>query len=321
MTISKKAEVNPQHQALVDEVVARLMSPQVRETAKQNVRGILGVGAGAGLTLAGLYNLAQLNRQQLVSKLPRQQAVQIELFDTQRKKRRKKKQDPDLFSYSTIPAFVPIGPGANKTSADNWQDWFNKSYDVVNKGEKATSPWHLPDHAPSMAAAGLLGFGGSYWLANKIFQAARNKAMKIQLQKAEKDYEDALYDAGTEEKVASERSHLGQQFDRIVAVLRKHGAITEVTNEKVESLDKLSAEDPLSAGTAQLSGRLAGYYLTAALLAAAYGAHSGFKNQRAGSKTKAIERAQLERLDASKRDQPIDVMAVVDNGPGGTDIV
>lgn len=169
------------------------------------------------------------------------------------------------------------------TKQASLKDWA----DAIGKGTYAESPWHFPAFAPAAGATVLATGAGGYLLGSKLLNAVRSAGMRRELAKARRDYEQSLQPlppAGSKE--ASERCELARDVDRIWESCQG----TKLAEVKPE--------------WARILGAATGLYLLAAGATAGYGAMRGFKSQRAGSKTKAVERARLEREQKKQQQQP-----------------
>lgn len=174
----------------------------------------------------------------------------------------------------------------------------NQSVKDVASGAFAQSPHHFPWFMPAAAGVGLASGLAGYKLTNNLLDSIRNKAKAKELERARSEYQQAMM--GAQNKVSEERSKLAMDCDRIVNALTADGS-------------KLSQSQP--GDTQRMLGLLAGLYLTAMGGAAGYGALKGFKTQRAGSKTRAVERAQLEQQLSQQRQLTPVVTQVGDEGP------
>lgn len=159
----------------------------------------------------------------------------------------------------------------------------------VLTGQNATRPMELPWFAPAAAATGLAAGYGGFKLTENLIDSIRAKAQAKEIERARSEYQQALTGGGA--KTAGERCKLATDVDRIVNMLTYNGR-------------KLADTPP--GDTSRALSMLAGLYLTAIGGAAGYGAYQGFKNQRSGSKTRAVNRAQLERqLTRQKQIAPV----------------
>lgn len=156
-------------------------------------------------------------------------------------------------------------------------------------GTNASSPAHFPWFWPAAAVtAGGVGIG-AYKLTDDLLQSLKVRASKARIEKAKKDYLEALSPPPPEgNKTSSSRTKLAREFDRLFEVFDRH-------DYKVA----------FSKGDAsRLTGLLAGIYLAAATGGLGFGLYAGYKGHNSASETKALERANMERLNQQQAYTP-----------------
>src|SRR5690606_24483365 len=148
------------------------------------------------------------------------------------------------------------------------------------KGQHATSPVHYPHFLPLAGLSLAGGAAAGYGLTDQLLKMLRTRARQARLDRARREYLQALTPPPAPgDKAADDRCELAQHFDRILEVMDRRGV-------------KVAEHPDLS----RFTGLLMGAYLLAAGGSLAYGGYKGYQNQRRGSKTRAIERANRERL-------------------------
>lgn len=154
----------------------------------------------------------------------------------------------------------------------------------MGKGTYAREPYHFPAFIPTATGVGLAAGYSGYKLTDALLDRLKSQAKQREVARAEEEYTQAL--TGASGKMASDRCKLAQDVDRILAALSKDGR--KLAGEPGDSHRLLSA--------------LAGLYLAGMGLTGAYGLQKGYKAQQAASKTRAVERAQLEKQMQQRKD-------------------
>lgn len=303
----KRASLTPEQQAIADQALARITADRVQQQAFQNLGGIAKAGLGAGTLLAGLRALTRLNREQVAHKeLPTGGRVNVELFAPVRKRNRRLRSTPAEVSYAPPPSIMPYpglpAPAQPKLASDlsNFAShpigWVKDLAQGAMSGRNATKPMHLPWYPAAALATGVGAFGAGHVATDMIMRKIRDAAMKQELARAEREYEEALQGDLSAGKLASERSKLASNFDRIVAVFEKHA--------NVGAAGQLASPE-----STQLASLAAGLYLTSMLAAGGIGLRAGYNSAKKNWKSNALQRAQIQRLQSPNRDQPVEIMA------------
>jgi uncharacterized protein HemX len=299
-SIKKKTANTASFENAVSQIQNLRSSAMPEERQKFLLNLLLATGA-AGAGIAGLSHLQSLNKRQTSAKKPHISEVRVELFGQEKDKRqksnrRKRLVNPNLFSYTDAPdspkiKFSALTDSANKKTASDFLNFTtNPSAYLSELGRSLTSSGGkgLTDSSlflPAALLAGSAGLGGGYYATNKLLNKLRETARNKELAKAELEFEAALAESA---KTASNKNCLFDNTSRIVNVL-----------------DKVADGGLVSPGVSHAARNIVGLYLTAALALGGVGAYGSYKSNKAKSKSKAIERAQLERLSQmSQRQYP-----------------
>lgn len=148
-------------------------------------------------------------------------------------------------------------------------------------GGHATHPIHLPAVPLALTGTTLAAGTAGYLGMDKLLDSLRKRTRQRELKRAKKDYEQALAQVVGGQKEAEDRGDFAKSMDRICDALAG------------PSHDKLSADD--GGNASRMISLLTGLYILGMGTAGGLGFQKGFKSQRAGSKSRAVDRAQLEK--------------------------
>lgn len=282
------------NQAALKELTNQLTQDQMNQMGSERAKmltNILLASAGIGATGIGLSHLLSLNQRQALKKKPNVSEVRVELYGQEKDRRQKANRkrrlvNPNVFSYTDSPSTPKVKLASDFTNL--LTSPIKYTSELISEITNPSSPTLYSDVSflPMAALTGAVGLGGGAYGVNKLVSSLREAARKKELARAEKEFEEALAMAS---KTASEGNTLLNNVDRIANVMSKY-AVGE------------SLVSPEAAATART---MLSAYITAAMALGGVGLYGSFKANKAKSKAKAIERAQLERMqEQSQRQYP-----------------
>jgi hypothetical protein len=218
----------------IEAAIRQTMSEQAKSEAMRRVMTALGVTAGAGIAARGAMGLGKQFSRAVRGPsrtMPTQQMLQVPV------------------EYEMDPEEQKLANDGAADAGGSVLDSIGKSFGSFIHGDNASRWYGVPWAMPAVAGAGAGGLYGGWKLTDYVMDRRRKQEMKAKLDRARKEYREALLGKSASDGQETEATLL---HDELVALHKE-------ANDAYDAMGALAGMYGTAAGGVGLLGMLAAY--------------------------------------------------------------